>query len=403
MNNKLVRNMGMKTKKLFVWVIISLIAGLLMGACGLVPGTGKTTAQATAIPTVVSDVLLTSAGHVAPRDFRYLAFAQGGTVAEILVKKGDQVTAGQVLARLSNREQGQAALTAANLELATAQQAYDDFNRTAGLAHTTQWVALLNAKTAVIAANRAWDNVNTTDFVKKLDDAVTTVNTKNDDLKTAQDDFDKVKTLSQDNPTRKSAKDKLDTAQLAYDEAVRQQDELQNQQDLAMATLQQANDSLAEAQRKFDATQSGADAEQLALIKSRLDNAKAQVTAAQSALDNLELKAPFAGTVVDINVVANDLTSPSNWAVLVADFSQWYVETKDLSEIDVVKLSLDKTARIVPDALPDMQLTGKVAEIANVYTEKNGDITYNVRILLDNPPDSSKLRWGMTVQVTFPK
>jgi len=393
----------MKTKKIFSLTVMLVISGLLVGACGLLPGTSKTTTQATAIPTVVSDVLLTSAGHLVPRDFRYLSFAQGGQVAEVLVKKGDQVTAGQVLARLGNREQGQAALTAANLELLSAQQAYDDFNRTTSLAHSTQWVALLNAKAAVTAASAAWDNVNTTDFVKQLDDAETTVNSKQDDLKTAQDDFDKVKNMSQDNPTRKSANDKLAAAQLAYNEAVRQRDELHNQQDLAQATLQEVNDSLTEVQRKYDATQSGADADQLALLQARLDNAKAQVAAAQSALDNLDLKAPFAGTVVDVNAVVNDLASPANWVILVADFSQWYVETKDLTEIDVVKLSLGKTATIVPDALPNMQLNGKVTEIANVFTENNGDITYKVRLLLDNLPDNSNLRWGMTVQVTFPK
>ena len=403
MNNRVVRDISMKTKKIFILTILLVISGLMMGACGLLPGTSKTTTQATVIPTVVSDVLLTSAGNLVPRDSRYLSFDQGGQVAEILVKKGDQVTAGQVLARLGNSEQGQAALTAANLELVSAQQAYDDFNRTTSLAHSNQWVALLDAKAAVTAASRAWDNVNTTDFTKKLDDAEITVNTKQDELKTAQDDFNKVQSLSVDNPTRKSANDKLAAAQLAYNEAVRQRDELHNQQDLAQATLQQANDNLAEVQRKYDATQSGADADQLALLQARLDNAKAQVAAAQSALDNLDLKAPFAGTVVDMNAVVNDLVSPSNWVILVADFSQWYVETKDLTEIDVVKLSLDQTAKIVPDALPNTQLSGKVSEIANVFTENNGDITYKVRLLLDNLPDNSNLRWGMTVQVTFPK
>ena len=129
------------------------------------------------------------------------------------------------------------------------------------------------------------------------------------------------------------------------------------------------------------------------------------MAAAQAALDSLDLKAPFNGTVVDINVVTGDLASPSNWAVLVADFSQWYVDTKDLTELDVVKVSVGQPVTVVPDALPNTKLTGKVTEIGNTFQVVNGDIAYNVRILLEGVSPTAQpapnLRWGMTVQLTF--
>ena len=37
--------------------------------------------------------------------------------------------------------------------------------------------------------------------------------------------------------------------------------------------------------------------------------------------------------------------------------------------------------------------------ISDLYEEKRGDVTYTARILLDE--DDERLRWGMTVVVTF--
>lgn len=394
----------MKNCNKLMCLSLAFIAGLLLSSCGAIsaqPTSGQS------LPTPVTNTSLTSEGNLAPRDFQYLSFAVGGTVAEVLAKKGDQVTAGQVLARLGNREQSQASLTSANMELTSAQQAYDDINRKSGMAHAEDGIALANARDAFISAQRAWDDVDTSAFQTKLDDAQTLINTKQEDLKTAQDDFNKVQDLSVDNPTRKTAKDKLDAAQTAYDEAMRQRDELVNQQANVRDTLAKTQADVTEAQRQYDATQAGPDPDKLALATARLNNAKAQLSAAQAALDNLDLKAPFAGTVVDINMSANELANPNSWAVLVADFSQWYVDTKNLTELNVVKVAVGQTASMVPDALPGVKLSGKVTEISNTFQEVSGDITYKVRILLDDTSATAQplpnLRWGMTVQVTFDK
>ena len=72
-------------------------------------------------------------GHLVPNDDLTLSFTVRGKVAEILVEEGDMVREGDVLIRLADREQAEAALAAAHLELITAQQAYDDLLRTEGL------------------------------------------------------------------------------------------------------------------------------------------------------------------------------------------------------------------------------------------------------------------------------
>ena len=55
---------------------------------------------------------------------------------------------------------------------------------------------------------------------------------------------------------------------------------------------------------------------------------------------------------------------------------------------------------LVPDALPDVKLTGVIQTISSAFTKQGGDIVYSVRILVDNPLDP-RIRWGMTVEATF--
>jgi hypothetical protein len=53
------------------------------------------------------------------------------------------------------------------------------------------------------------------------------------------------------------------------------------------------------------------------------------------------------------------------------------------------------------DAIPDAELHGNVLTIGQNYSEVQGDIVYEVVILLaDKHP---AMRWGMTAEVKFPK
>jgi multidrug resistance efflux pump len=130
-----------------------------------------------------------------------------------------------------------------------------------------------------------------------------------------------------------------------------------------------------------------------------LDTALAHRASAQAALDNLDLKAPFDSTVVDVNISDGELVGSDKWAVLVADYSEWYVETNDLTEQEVVKVSIGQGASISPDALPDLQASGVVTEIADNFYVQAGDILYKVRLHVDQPDPG--FRWGMTVEISF--
>jgi HlyD family secretion protein len=123
------------------------------------------------------------------------------------------------------------------------------------------------------------------------------------------------------------------------------------------------------------------------------------VAAAQAALDGYDLKAPFAGTVADINVTAGQLVGPETWAVLVADLGQWYVDTSDLTELEVVKVTQGQPVTVTVDALPGVDLAGTVDRVGQSFSVQGGDVLYTVHIRLTK--GDPQLRWGMTVEVTF--
>ncbi len=125
------------------------------------------------------------------------------------------------------------------------------------------------------------------------------------------------------------------------------------------------------------------------------------LTAAKANLENLDLMATIDGTVVDLDLVVGQQVTPGQPVMRIADLSQLYVETDDLTEIEVVDVEVGQKVTVVADALPDVEMTGTVESINQVFEEKRGDITYTVRIALDDP--DPRLRWGMTVVVTFEK
>lgn len=162
-----------------------------------------------------------------------------------------------------------------------------------------------------------------------------------------------------------------------------------------------AEAAVKEAEDRYAELQGGPDPDLLEAAQARLDAAKAALTAAQDALDNSELRAPFAGVVADLRIKEGEQAGPGQVAAVLADFSGWVVETDNLTEIEVVKISEGQKVEVVLDALPDVTLHGTVKTISPVFEEKRGDITYTVTIALDD--GDPKMRWGMTAVTTFEK
>ncbi|HZM23903.1 MAG TPA: HlyD family efflux transporter periplasmic adaptor subunit [Anaerolineales bacterium] len=338
-------------------LILILILSLLVTACASAGQAATATQEA--IPTVIADDTIIAEGRVEPLQYAEIAFSTSGVVSEVLVKTGEQVKKGQPLIRLGDESETNYA--AAQLELVTAQQALND---------------LLNSSSSDLAqividlkdAQEAYDKAD--DYLHYLQDSkkVPQTETRTYLIQTWKGYEYRYKTKSFKGP---APQDWI----------------IEAENDLALKKAR-----LVEVQRAYDRTKDGADADQLALLEAELNAANAQVAA-------FSVMAPFDGVVADLNAKVGGSINAGEIAVTVADFSNWLVKTTDLTEIDVVELTEAQLVVVTLDAIPDVRLNGTVLSIGQRYTENQGDVVYEVTVLLTDT--NPAMRWGMTSEVKF--
>ena len=378
----------MKTRTLSILSIL-LIASFVLAACGSLPGAGGA-GTATPLPTVISQTNIVSEGRVVPRDDVQLAFVTSGQVEEVLVEKGDVVKTGDILARLSNREQIAAAIAGAEAELLAAQQARQKLDDDLPLAQVQAAAAMSVANKALKDAQYQLDNFTVPQNMKGMT-PLEAIAKQKELLDQARERFEPYKYYSSGDETRKDRKEDLDTAQSDYNTAVRW---------LQLETnLSEAETRLEETLKDYQDFLTGPDADAIAAAEARIKASQENLTAAKANLENLDLMATIDGTVVDLDLVVGQQVTPGQPVMRLADLSELYVETDDLTEIEVVDVEVGQKVTVIADALPSVEMTGTVESIGQVFEEKRGDITYTVRIALDDP--DPHLLWGMTVVVTF--
>ncbi|GAP09274.1 multidrug resistance efflux pump [Bellilinea caldifistulae] len=388
----------MKSKTGLIFGMIVLL--VLTGGCTAVQSVLSPTPTPAPPPSVESRGGIIAEARIVPRDDAMLFFNTGGTLAEVLVSEGEQVQAGQVLARLSESAQAQATLAQAKAELLAAQQALDTLNKKAALTAEQARVAMLEAEREAVQAWQAFDRLDTRATRDRIDDLREQVADLQQELQDREETLGRYTNLAADNPTRKRAEDDVEQARLRYNDASRELGLLTNEVELARARWDLANQRLEDARRTYEARQElKPDPDELALAQARVEAAQAAVAAAEEALRRLELRAPFDGTVVEVRYSPGESVAPAQTVLVLADLSEWYAETTDLSEKDVVRIRSDEEAEITPDALPEVHLRAKIERIADYPQTRGGDVVYRVRLrLLESDP---RLRWGMTVDVRF--
>lgn len=364
-------------------LLISLTAlfTLILSACGA--------QQAPVAEPSVTEVFTSNEviaeGQLEPVRATNLTFQARGVVSEILVQAGDAVSEGDVLARLSNAGGAEA-------QLLIAQNAYDTLLRNESSDRARLWDTYMQAQIVRAEAERDWEDLDVDAIDDRIVEIEGDIEDLRDDLETAQEDFDKYKDLDKDNSKRTTAEDDLETAQEDLNEKLRELEEETRSRDEVKSAFDAALAAEAEAKYQYEISLDGPNADQLALAKANLD-------AAKDALSTYVIMAPFSGIVADVNVKAGEQVTADTRAISLADYSEWFVETTDVTELEVVNLSVGQTVTLLPDALPDLELTGTITEISNAFTQQGGDILYTVRIRVDGSDPS--LKWGMTIETIF--
>lgn len=206
----------------------------------------------------------------------------------------------------------------------------------------------------------------------------------------------------------------LARAQYAYDQTVNAPSEalLANARSLlanAVANLESQKYLLA-INSVIDAAEADIDAAEANLAEVEAGASDEEIEAAENDLQAAEynyeqakkafaIRAPFSGTIVEINAKSGEAIAAFQPVAILADLSELQIVTTDLSEVDVAQLEVGQSAEIVFDAISDRTFIGQIERIADKSTGVSS-VYYEVVLTLEEIPE--ELRWGMTAFIIFP-
>jgi HlyD family secretion protein len=429
----------MKSKKLIIGIIVVAVVAAAAFAALTLPRMFAKPVEAGVTPVAQPSVRAAVAeGKLVPSLNASLSLPLSGRVAEVLVKEGEAIQAGQVLLHLEDARQ-RATVAQAEAALAGAQA------RLAQLKAGALPAEVITAQSAVDAAQARLDRLASQDDVRGAEAALASSQaalaklregTSADQLIAARADLaNALAARSQAQAAYDRVQGNVDIGARPESSALQQATNNYNAAAARVADLEKgaskadiagAQARVNQAQAQVDALKSarpsdlaGAEAElrqaqaqlQLTTEGSRpeiIAAAEADVAAAQAGLDQAraalaetELHAPFAGVVADLATVAGEQVAPGAPVVQVADFAHWHVETTDLTELNVVRVKEGDRATITFDALPGETFDGVVEGIKTIGENYRGDISYTAIVRPERT--DPRLRWNMTAAVEFGK
>jgi len=316
-----------------------------------------------------------------------LYWKTSGTVEEVYVKVGDQASAGDVLARVSQASLPQAVILA-QADLVNAQKALDDLYTQARDAKVAAMQSIATNAQAVKNAQYQLDNYTAPQDQAGMS-AIDALDAMQKKLDAARQAFEPYKYYSSGNTTRQDLKDALDQAQSDYNSAVKS---LEYEYDLAVA---QAN--LDKARQDYQKWKDGPD-------PNDIDAANARINAAKATISQAWIEAPFAGTITVAQPQPGDQVAPASQSGLSSpafrldDLSTLLIDVQ-VSEIDINQVALNQDVTITFDAILNKEYRGSVVEVARVGASEQGVVDFFVTVKLDDADEQVKP--GMTAAVNI--
>jgi HlyD family secretion protein len=380
---------------------------------------------------------VSATGNAAAEQQVTLTFGSSGRIDEVLAEEGQQVKAGDVLARLDTRSlewqvaRAQASLdtTQARLkqtqrpasaeELASAQAAVDSakasYEKTKA-GPTKEEMA--SARAAVDSAKASYEKVKAGPTKAELASAKAALDSALASLEQAQAAYDQVK----DRPDVAMLPQALNlqTATNEYERAKANYESTANHptpSELAAAKAQvsQAEASMAQLQARPTASELAAakaqvsqaeasltqmqarpTAEEIAVAQAQVDEAVIALDQAQSQLEDAALTAPFDGTILSVQARAGEWATPGTPAISLVAGGPLVLKV-NVDEVDVPQVSAGQPAHLRFNALKDDQIAGTVTYIALASSNVGGAVAYGVEIRFD--PGQLPVRLGMTAEV----
>jgi HlyD family secretion protein len=351
------------------------------------------TAQAVIRP---MEETVSAQGTLAPpqgKSARVAAVTAGNLVA-VMVREGDRVTAGQVIATVDSRTQQAQAQSAVSALRASEIQA-KQMSLEAQAASTEHENAVKLAKLELEAAKTEIRKLRNGARPQEIAQADQAVNEAQANLDRANTELERVTFLNQKGVAAKRDLDDAKTAQrvaAAALESARQQADLvrsgTRSEDLAAAQLTVESAQAALEQAMHGDVQVAAKKQEAQAALESVQQKRADLSAAQTAAGYAVLRAPLSGIVIHRNLNPGDMADPSTPVIEIAN-SQSLDILANIPEEDGMKIETGMPVRITAATAPAQTFAGGVLSIGQVDPASG---LLAIRISVSNP--SGKLKAG---------
>lgn len=311
-----------------------------------------------------------------------LSFSVSGTVGELRVRVGEQVSAGQVLAVLEEVNELKVAVQEKQLALQKAQKTLEDL---LGGADQRLAQALADRASAQADYEEARKNLRQKGVPRCSQDQIVSyyyqyieaqnnVNIWEDYLESGKTGYGRDYILKVLTPMRKERD--LAYNNLSYCQGYSEQEILESE-----ANLQLAEAKLRQAEKTYQdlLTHAGIDPDEIAIAEAAVENAELQLKKAQADLEGATLIAPMDGTVISINGEVGEATTGRDTAddadetafMTLADMEHPAVQVY-VDEADLQGFAVGCSALVTFDAIPERVFEGVVTQVSPVVVSFAG-------------------------------
>ena len=234
---------------------------IFISACSAISSQDTPTEEPAEID--ITPPVVSATGVVVPAEITTLSVSTTGIVDEILVAEGEHVITDQPMVRLKGKEELEAAITAAEFEVASAEKQLNDLYKNA------ETIKAQKQEEVAFAArefrNGQYQLDNFTIPMNQIDlETMEAFDLMKERLDQAREAFEPFKYRSSNNEIRQDRKEDLDEAQSDYDSALKRL-EYENRVKVAEAQLTKARED-------FEIYKDGPDLEEVKIAQARLNN-----------------------------------------------------------------------------------------------------------------------------------
>ncbi len=175
----------------------------------------------------------------------------------------------------------------------------------------------------------------------------------------------------------------------------------------ARDNLNQVQASLAVAQQELLRQRNGYRVEEIAQSRAQVSEAISQLQVYETQLENTLVRTPFAGIITRRYTDVGDFVTPTTSAstsdgatsASIAELSSGLEVEAKVPEASIARIKLGQTVEIRSDSYPNETFKGRVRLIAPRAVQENNVTSFRVKVLLQNGLE--KLKAGMNTKLVF--